>query len=100
MIRMMDADGNEKCIGDLESVEFSEDGKTVTLKMTESHTVISFDTEDLTHDHFWLRAKFGMIFVRQWAEDQSGIDGDLVQVLEILDEWRQELVMEHVNRSI
>ena len=40
----------------------------------------------------WARAKVGWQLISLWAQEQNKIDGDLVQVAEILDEWRRELL--------
>lgn len=39
----------------------------------------------------WRLAKLGNRLIKQWAVAQYHIDGDLVQVDEILNEWRAEL---------
>lgn len=41
----------------------------------------------------WRLAKFGKYLISLWITDQKNIDGDYVQVKEILDTWFKDVVI-------
>jgi len=45
----------------------------------------------------WALAKLGNKLIALWMRDQYDIDGDWVQVDEILDEWRIETERQHTG---
>jgi len=48
----------------------------------------------LTSGQQWSYAKEGWKLISNWIKDQHGIDGDFVQVQEILAEWWRDLIQE------
>ena len=75
----------------VESVDNSHEdflGDESLRNRSESELVLPINTAD--PDYNWAAAKAGWQMILNWVNEQKAIDGDLIQVTEILNEWLNE----------